>query len=68
MLGHATKKLFLVVSQDQAGANMLIVAEHSLHPWQSARHFSRWCCFEINRLPNLSARRWFNECSFGERC
>lgn len=35
--------------------------------WQSARCFSIYYYFEINRLPNLLARRWFDESSFRER-
>lgn len=46
---------------------MQIVTEYSLCAWQSASHFSMYYCFEIKRLPKLSASRWLDESSFGEK-
>lgn len=68
VLDRTTEKLFLVVSEkNQAGVDMQIVTEYSLCAWQSARHFSMYYCFEIKRLPKLSASRRLDESSFGER-
>lgn len=54
-----------MISKNQAEVDTCVVIEHSLSAWQSARHFNMYYYFEINRLPNLSARRWLDEKIWG---